>query len=64
MKLSVIVLVIFGLTYEVSSDEKITEKKGSEYIRSFTKFVITMACGLKFYYRVSHCKVNKVIRLC
>ena len=31
MKLSVIVLVIFGLTYEVSSDEKITEKKGSEY---------------------------------
>ena len=33
MKLSVIVLVIFGLTYEVSSDEKITEKKGSEYIK-------------------------------
>ena len=28
MKLSVIVLVIFGLTYEVSSDEKITKKKG------------------------------------
>ena len=49
MKLSVIVLVIFGLTYEVSSDEKITEKKGSEYIRGFTKFVITMAFGLKFY---------------
>lgn len=28
MKLSVLVLLIFGLTYEVSSDEKITEKKG------------------------------------
>ena len=34
MKLSVIVLVIFGLTYEVSSDEKLAEKKGSEYAKS------------------------------
>ena len=37
MKLSVIVLVIFGLTYEVSSDEKITEKKGSKYLLYFKK---------------------------